>query len=268
MATYAIGDIQGCYDSFMRLLAHVGFSPSGDRLWIAGDVVNRGPKSLKVLRWLVDHDDAVDMVLGNHDVHLLAASVGIRESKSRDTLKKILEAKDRDDLIEWLRRRPFTHRRDGWFMVHAGLWPSWTIDDAEHQGGLLSAMLSGDGWEAGLRSSYASAPDVWSEDLPVVARLQAALKGLTRLRYVTPDGAFTRGHLGPAWEEDATTRVPWFRAPGRPPRDETIVFGHWSTLGLHMAEGVVGLDSGCVYGRHLTALRLEDRAVFQVPAED
>jgi len=265
MATYAIGDIQGCFDSFERLLGHVGFDASTDRLWIVGDVVNRGPKSLKVLRWLVAHEDSVVMVLGNHDLHLLASAAGIRKTKGRDTLKKILKADDRDHLLTWLRRRPLAHREDSWLMIHAGLWPSWTADDAVRHGGEVSEALRGDDWATALASIYESAPDRWSDGLGLADRMRAAVKGLTRLRYVTADGAYAEGHLGPAWDR-SDDRIPWFEATGMPERTETIVFGHWSTLGLYMDGGVIGTDSGCIYGRHLTAVRLEDRAVFQVPA--
>lgn len=267
MATYAIGDIQGCYDSFRRLLDHVAFDPADDVLWLVGDVVNRGPKSLKTLRWMKRHEDSVVMVLGNHDLHLLAVSEGLREKKGRDTFKKTLKASDRDELLHWLRHRPFAHRENGWLLVHAGLWPAWTVDDALACAAEAEAALRGDGWANALAACYGDGPRSWDPALAGQERFQAIVHGLTQLRYVSPDGAHARGHLAPGWD-DVGDAVPWFVAPGRPQRDETILFGHWSTLGLHMSDGVVALDSGCVYGRHLTALRLEDRAVFQVPAAE
>jgi bis(5'-nucleosyl)-tetraphosphatase (symmetrical) len=267
MATYAVGDIQGCYDSFSRLLDHVAFDPGVDVLWVVGDVVNRGPKSLKVLRWMKDHQDCIVMVLGNHDLHLLAAGHGLREKRDRDTFKKTLKASDRDELLDWLRHRPFAHRQDGWLMVHAGLWPSWSIDDALACASEAEAMLRADDWTDALGATYRDSPSAWDPSLTGHERFSAIVHGLTQLRYVTSDGASTQGHLGPGWG-DAGDAVPWFLAPGRPERKETLLFGHWSTLGLHVADGVVALDSGCVYGRHLTALRLDDRAVFQVPAAE
>lgn len=267
MATYAVGDIQGCYDSLSRLLDHVSFDPGADVLWVVGDVVNRGPKSLKVLRWLKAHEDCVVMVLGNHDLHLLALGCGARGDKDRDTFRKTLKASDSDELLHWLRQRPFAHRQDGWLMFHAGLWPSWSVDDALACAGEAEVMLRSDEWPEAIAATYRLSSRTWAPTLTGHDRFSAIVHGLTQLRYVTPDGASAEGHLGPGWS-DVGDAVPWFSAPGRPERAETLLFGHWSTLGFHMSDGLVGLDSGCVYGRHLTAVRLEDRAVFQVPAAE
>ncbi len=265
MATYAVGDIQGCYDSFRRLLDRIGFDDAADTLWIAGDAVNRGPKSLKVLRWLVDHDRCVTMVLGNHDLHLLAFSEGLREKRKRDTFKSVRKAKDAEELLSWLRHRPFAHRAEGWLMIHAGLWPAWTVDDAMACAGEAEATLRGDGWREALASLYEGEAARWDPDARGHARFAAIVHGLTRLRYVDADGGHAKGDLGPGWSETGGA-LPWFAAPGLPLREETQIFGHWSTLGFYRGDGVVALDSGCVYGRHLTAFRLEDGAVFQVPS--
>ncbi len=267
MATYAVGDIQGCYDSFRRLLDRVRFDDGSDTLWAVGDVVNRGPKSLKVLRWMKKHERCVVMVLGNHDLHLLAFGAGVRGKKKRDTLRPVYKAPDADELLAWVRRRPFAHRQDGWLMVHAGLWPAWTVDDAMACAAEAEAVLRGDDWREALASLYASPAKRWDPEATGHARFGAIVHALTRLRYVTPDGAHADGDLGPGWG-DGGEAWPWFSAEGCPSRDETIVFGHWSTLGFHRSEGVVALDSGCVYGRQLTAFRIDDGAVFQVPSCD
>lgn len=245
MATYAIGDIQGCHATLLSLLQKIRFDPRGDRLWLCGDLVNRGPSSLEVLRWARGLGDRVVAVLGNHDLHLLARWRGVVGAKPRDTLDEVLAAPDRDVLCEWLRERPLLYREGDLVLVHAGLLPSWTVEDAERLARGAEAELRGDG----IVSLLSRGP----RD-PVVGPL-------TRIRTVRADGSLC-DHAGPPAEAPPGC-VPWFDVPSRRSRDATIIFGHWSALGLYVAPGLYGLDTGCVWGRTLTALRLDDRVIFQ-----
>jgi len=241
VATYAVGDIQGCAHTFERLLERVAFDPHADRLWCVGDLVNRGPDSLTVLRRLRGLGDRVVAVLGNHDLHLLRVAAGGR-SKRRDTLESVLCAPDRDVLLGWLRRRPVLHQEGGFLMVHAGLLPSWSVHEAVEAARCVEARLgTGD---------------------PLSVAEEEALAALTRLRFVDEQGRPDYGpKMGP--EEAPPGLRPWFEA--RLSGEETVVFGHWSTLGLYLAPGYAGLDTGCVWGGALTAYRLEDGAVFMEP---
>ncbi|PKN57595.1 MAG: symmetrical bis(5'-nucleosyl)-tetraphosphatase [Deltaproteobacteria bacterium HGW-Deltaproteobacteria-14] len=265
MATYAIGDIQGCYEPLMRLLGRVAFDPEVDRLWIVGDLVNRGPSSLRVLRWMVEHERAVVAVLGNHDVHLLARHAGVAKASRDDTLDGILEAHDADVLVAWLARRPLAHREDDRLMVHAGLLPSWTPEAALALAREIEEELRGPDRAKFLADLYRDKGRRFDAGLGRRERRLAAAAVLTRLRAVDADGQMVARFKGPP-EELGRGQVPWFRAPGRASGDVTLIFGHWATLGLWLEERVMALDTGCVWGGSLTAVRLEDRAVFSVPA--
>ena len=260
MSTYAIGDIQGCFEAFQRLLTCIAFSPGRDQLWLAGDLVNRGPDSLAVLRWCLEHTDNVVAVLGNHDLHVLARAAGVSGAKRRDSLDELLRAPDRDELLDWLRRKPLLHRASGWTMVHAGLLPAWTIDDAQAIADAYSAELNGARMPLALRALRDQ--DIHLPDLRQLAQ-EAGL--LTRIRTCKADGEPCGEFAGPP--QDAPPGcMPWFRVPGRKSAGERIVFGHWAALGLLIEENLVAVDTGCVWGNALTAVRLEDRAVFTVPA--
>lgn len=263
MATYAVGDIQGCFDGFMALLAHAGFDATEDELWVVGDAVNRGPQSLETLRWLKNHQERVTMVLGNHDLHLLAVSRGIRAPKEGDTFHDVLAAPDRDDLLDWLRSRPFIHRARGHLLVHGGLLPAWTEAEAEVHAGVASHLLEGTSCEELLRAIYEGNPGPWDPGLQGIPRHAFVARALTRLRYIDRRGAMVGGHDAPV-RGSSPDAIPWFAFPG-PPRQDVIVFGHWSTLGLSMTDRFIALDSGGVHGGRFTAVRLEDRATFQVP---
>ncbi len=267
MATYAIGDVQGCYDSLQRLLAAVRFDAEHDRVWLVGDLVNRGPKSAQVLRWARGLGDRLRAVLGNHDLHLISRFHGVGKQKKRDTLEEVLGAPDAASLVDWLARRPFLHDEGGWLMVHAGVLPFWTLADARALARRAERLLQADPARffstvrdrSALR--FASAAD---DD----ARMATAVVAFTRMRMCEGEGedlTLSPDFDGPPAEAPPGL-VPWFSLPRRmaPP----VVFGHWSALGLHLSEGTCGLDTGCVWGRQLTALRLEDRAVFQVEAAE
>jgi len=262
MGTYAIGDIQGCGDEFQRLLERLKFDPARDRLWLVGDLVNRGPRSLDVLRIVKGLGAAAVAVLGNHDLHLLAAALSPSERlKPQDTLDEILTAVDRDELLEWLRRRPLLHHDAslGYTMVHAGLAPEWDLATAQRCARELETALRDEAHcRALFAGMYGDQPDRWSEDLRGVDRLRFITNCLTRLRYCRADGRLDLAFKGRI--EDAPDHLlPWFRVPGRRSLGLRIVCGHWSALGYHDSDGVLGIDTGCVWGDRLCAVRLDER---------
>lgn len=270
MATYAIGDVQGCADSLFALLREVGFSRERDRLWFAGDLVNRGPRSLAVLRFVRGLDDRAVTVLGNHDLHLLATATGVRTPKTKDTFGDVLGAPDRSALLEWLARRPLLHHDEaaGYTMVHAGLPPPWTLPDAMALAREVEQSLRGKGARSLLAGMYGDEPRCWRPALRGGARRRFVVNALTRIRYVAPDGGLDFEESGPPGSQ-ARGLVPWFEAPGRRSRQARIVFGHWATLALRESVDPVHrvhhIDTGCVWGGRLTALRLEDGHRFSVP---
>lgn len=263
MSTYAIGDVQGCYEPLQRLIDEIKFDPSQDRLWFVGDLVNRGPDSLSVLRWVKSLGDRAITVLGNHELHLLAVALGLRPQKGSDTIISILAAPDGDELLDWVRHRPLLHRENPFVLVHAGLLPRWTITEAATYAAEAHRALQDD-HRALLSELYNRRADHWDDSLTGLPRLAAVTAVLTRLRTCTPDGMPDYAYNGPL-SSLPPDRIPWFRVPIRRNTGGTIIFGHWAALGLHIEDTVIGLDSGCVWGHALTAVRLEDRQVFQVP---
>jgi bis(5'-nucleosyl)-tetraphosphatase (symmetrical) len=269
MSTYAIGDVQGCYRSLLALLAHIGFRSGQDQLWFAGDLVNRGPDSLAVLRFVRALGDGARVVLGNHDLHLVAASRGHRKPSRKDTLDDVLGAGDGPELIEWLLQQPLLYEDLGVAMVHAGLPPRWAWATARDCADELSAVLRDDGrLDAYLAGMYGDRPLRWSDALTGQKRLRYITNAFTRMRYVDGDGELELEEKRPPGEQPSGL-VPWFASPHRRNRGQPILFGHWATLRLHAevdpAHGVHHLDTGCVWGGRLTALRLEDRVEFSVP---
>lgn len=262
--TYVIGDVQGCFATFERLLAQVRFDVSSDRLWLVGDLVNRGPQNLEMLRWVVRHERAVTTVLGNHDLHLIARHLGIVGPKRRDTLEDVLYAPDRERLVGWLRERPLLHRENGFVLVHAGLLPQWTASEAEGAAREIESLLRSARVVELIKAGWRGKARVWAPDLPELERVRVALYGLTQLRTCTPEG-LPEPSFKEAPEQAPRGYLPWFEVPSRKSKDATIVFGHWAALGLHLGKGVIGLDTGAVWGNTLTAIRLEDRAIFQHP---
>jgi bis(5'-nucleosyl)-tetraphosphatase (symmetrical) len=262
VATYAIGDIQGCADTLDVLLDEIEFDEDKDRLWLAGDLVNRGPKSLDVLRWARDLGDRVVAVLGNHDFHLLTTALGLRPSKS-DTLAPILGAKDRDELIDWVRKRPLLHRKKGHVLVHAGLHPSWSVDTAVALAAEVEQILRSDDWADELEALYHTKIPRWRKKLEGYRRLRAIQSILVSIRCVDDRGALCNYSGHPDDAPDGC--YPWYDDRDD---DETILYGHWATQGHVVGDGWVALDSGCVWGGKLTAYRLGDGAVFQVNAVD
>jgi bis(5'-nucleosyl)-tetraphosphatase (symmetrical) len=266
MAFYAIGDIQGCHAEFCQLLDLIAFSPSSDRLWLVGDLVNRGPGSLEVLREVRKLGDAVTTVLGNHDFHLLTIAAGHRRPHRSDTLDAILAAPDRDELVAWLAARPLVVTEGERLLVHAGLMPQWTPATALMLSREVQAMLASDNAHEFLGVLYGDEPRQWSETLAGYDRLRIAVNACTRMRFCTADGTLDfREKRGIAHVPDGF--LPWFAHPGRLSARVTVVCGHWSTLELVLAPNVLMLDSGCLWGGTLTGIRLDDRQVFQVPSE-
>lgn len=266
MAIYAIGDVQGCYDTLSRLLDLLRFDPPEDCLWFAGDLVNRGPQSLQTLRFVRGLGPAALSVLGNHDLHLLALANGGRKGK-RDSLEQVLAAPDRDELLDWLRRQPLLHESpDGdSALLHAGLPPQWDISQARACAREAESVLRGDRYAELLRDMYGDQPDRWNEALSGTPRLRFIINCYTRLRYC--DGA-GRADFKPkgAPGTQAGGLLPWFAVPGRRSAGTRLIFGHWSTLGrISWPEyRVEGLDTGAVWGGKLTALRLDDGRLFAV----
>jgi bis(5'-nucleosyl)-tetraphosphatase (symmetrical) len=263
MALYAIGDLQGCLDPLRRLVDRLAFDPARDRLWFVGDLVNRGPESLGCLRFVKSLGDAAVTVLGNHDLHLLCVAHGVERARSRDTIEDVIGAPDKDELLEWLRLRPLMHVEGEYALVHAGLVPEWTVPQARALAAEVESVLQGPGWRRFLERLYGNQPDRWRDDLAGMDRLRVVVNAMTRLRVCARDGRMDLAFKGEPGEK-AEGRVPWFSMPGRASATHTIVCGHWSALGLRMERSVISIDSGCVWGRALTALRLPDRAVMQV----
>ena len=258
MATWAIGDLQGCYDPFRRLLDKIRFDPDKDKLWLTGDLVNRGPKSLKTLRFVKSLGDSAITVLGNHDLHLLAIAYDIKQSDDHfDSMWKILAADDCEELIDWLRHRPLAHysKKLDTIMVHAGIPPEWSAAKTMKRAAEVEAALQGDNFEKFLARMYGSRPRRWSGDLKGYPRLRIIVNSLTRMRMIYDDGRLNFTHKGPPDSARAGLR-PWFDARRPAWRGTRVVFGHWSALGLVVTPHLVGLDTGCVWGRQMTAVRL------------
>ena len=264
MATYAIGDIQGCFDSFRRLLDACRFDPVHDRLWLVGDLVNRGPASLETLRFVRSLGEAAITVLGNHDLYLIMVAYGAARKRGHDdTIQPILDAPDCGELLDWLRQRPLCHLEMGHCMVHAGLLPQWTATQARELASEVETALRADDHVDFIRNMWGSEPAAWSDDLTGGARLRVVVNALTRMRFCTPQGVMDFTVKGEVANAPAGY-LPWFEVPGRQSADTVLVTGHWSALGLKLLPNLLAIDSGCLWGNHLTAVRLEDRQVIQV----
>ena len=274
MALYCIGDIQGCDSALERLLDVIDFSASRDTVYLLGDLVNRGPDSAAVLRRCMAASGALQCLLGNHDLHLLASAYGVRSPSRRDTLASVLDAPDRTALLDWLRQQPLArqHRLGGQslLMVHAGVLPAWSAQDALALADEVHAVLRSADILDFLQQMYGNTPDHWSDSLTGTARLRVIVNALTRLRFCTPEGVMDFASSDSA-DAAPPGMLAWFDVPGRRSADTLVAFGHWSTLGWLERPNVIGLDTGCVWGGCLSAVRfgttLAERELLQVRCE-
>ena len=263
MATYAVGDIQGCCIELEQLLKLMQFDPQTDKLWLVGDLVNRGPDSLGVLRLVKSLGEAAITVLGNHDLHLLAVAEGVAQLHSSDTLEQILNAPDRHDLLAWLQRQRLLHVENGFVLVHAGLLPGWSVAQAQLLAREVEVALRGEHYQQFLARMYGNHPGQWEDGLSGYQRLRVITNAFTRMRICTLQGEMEFKFKGEVKDVPAGY-LPWFEVPGRASADATIVCGHWSALGLTVTPRLITLDTGCLWGGALSAVRLDDQKVFQV----
>jgi bis(5'-nucleosyl)-tetraphosphatase (symmetrical) len=259
--------VQGCYEPLARLVDSLGFDPAVDRLWFTGDLVNRGPHSAECVRYVMELGEAAVTVLGNHDLHLLCVAEGMERARKRDTLEDILEAPDREPILAWIRQRPMLHVEGGYVLVHAGLLPQWSVAQARALAQEVEARLRGPGYRALLERMYGDEPYRWEDSLAGADRLRVIINAMTRLRVCDATGAMVLRFKGePGEASDGWT--PWFDMPMRASGDHVVVCGHWSALGVVLRPDLMSLDSGCVWGRSLTAVRLEDRRRYEVPCRE
>jgi len=257
MAHYAIGDVQGCYDPLRRLLDKLKFDPCDDQLWFAGDLINRGPQSLETLRFIISLGDSARSVLGNHECHFLAIAHGHKPPHRADTFNEILAADDASTLIQWVRSQPFFHedKELGYSMLHAGLPPQWSLDDARQYARELEAVIRGDQMNDFLANMYGNKPDQWEPNLSGHQRMRFIINCFTRMRFCDASGRLDLSQKGAVGEQPSHL-VPWFEVPNRRTINDQILFGHWSTLGLHQENNTTCLDSGCLWGGQLSAIKL------------
>jgi bis(5'-nucleosyl)-tetraphosphatase (symmetrical) len=277
MRTYVIGDLQGCHGETVALVERIlareqelGEEPPS--ILFCGDLINRGPDSLSTLRYVQalaqGSAGRIDAVLGNHDLHLLAVANGIRPESGSDTLDTILAAPDREALLHWLRLRPMAILRAGHLLVHGGVLPQWSSAQTVALAGEVEAALRGEQWVGFLAGMYGNQPDRWDDSLRGEARLRCIVNALTRMRFCTAEGVMDFKMKESAHADPATGLMPWFEVPGRRTADITVVFGHWSALGLQVKPGIIALDSGCVWGGQLSAICLDDRSLLQIPCTE
>jgi len=263
MTTYVIGDLQGCRPKLTELLDRIRAVCPQPKFIFVGDLVNRGPSSLATLREVRALGNSASMVLGNHDLHLLAVAHNIRRQHPSDTLDDILQAPDRDELLDWLRCQPLALFENGHLLVHAGVLPQWTAAQTMALAGEVEAVLRGPDWVGFLRQMYGNTPARWDDRLTGADRLRCIVNALTRIRFCMADGTMELT-ASKGVETEMPGYMRWFDVPGRKTEDVTVVFGHWSTLGLTLRSNLISLDTGCLWGGKLTAVCLEDRSVIQV----
>lgn len=270
MALYLIGDLQGCLEPLRRLQQEVDFSPSRDTLYPLGDLVNRGPDSLGVLRHLMALGDAARPILGNHDLHLLAVAAGLRQPRADDTFSQVLQADDRPAMIDWLRGQPLARQAQGWLLVHAGLLPQWSCAQAQALAGEVQAVLAGPQCHDFLAQMYGNQPAQWQDDLRAWDRLRLVVNALTRLRFCTPEGVMEFKSTSPP-EAPPPGHLPWFSVPERRSAGDAVAFGHWSTLSIQQPQrrpirrnNTLGLDTGALWGGPLTAARLGPAGAYEL----
>ncbi len=263
MTTYAIGDIQGCYHAFQALLSRIQFNAKTDQLWLVGDLVNRGNGSLEVLRWCYTHQNSLKVVLGNHDLHTLVVAHGIVAAHRGDTLDELLAAEDCDVLLNWLRHQRLAYQEEDYLMVHAGVLPQWTAEQAVGYATEVEAALRNHDYLNFLTHMYGNLPNVWSESLTGIDRLRLITNAMTRLRVCTTQGEMEFKFKGEL-QDIPIGYMPWFDVPNRATQRTQVIFGHWSALGLQQRENLYALDTGCLWGGKLTAMDIHTKAITQV----
>ncbi|MGB3620095.1 symmetrical bis(5'-nucleosyl)-tetraphosphatase [Ketobacter sp. MCCC 1A13808] len=268
MATYAIGDLQGCFKPFKCLLDEVKFNPDQDQIWLCGDLVNRGPESLKTLKFCYDRRDNLIAVLGNHDLHMLAVLAGIGSPKRKDTFNDVLASKHRDKLTDWLLSCPLMHENDDWVMSHAGIYPGWSLQQARKCAREVETVLQNPQLRLQyFENMYGNTPAIWDESLTGPDRWRTITNFFTRMRLVNGDGEIDLTHKE-ALSDAPAGLIPWFQWPQRTPLKKKILFGHWAALqGVSNYPGVLALDTGCVWGNRLTAVCLETEALTSCDCE-
>ncbi len=255
MSIYAIGDIQGCFDDLIRLLDVIKFNKKSDQLWFAGDLVNRGPKSLETLRFVKSLGSSAVTVLGNHDLHLLATAFKQRKPRKKDSLSDVLAAPDCDELLTWLRHRPLFHYNDDFCLLHAGLPPQWDFSKTKAMALKAEKMLQSSKYLDFFKVMYGDKPNCWSPDLKGMDKIRFIVNCFTRIRYCDEKGQLDFENSGPIGSQPEHL-IPWFTAPNRQSKEMNIIFGHWSTLGFYQGNNCYAIDTGCLWGGQLTAIKL------------
>ncbi|CAM2769526.1 bis(5'-nucleosyl)-tetraphosphatase (symmetrical) ApaH [Vibrio neptunius] len=262
MSNYIVGDIQGCFDELQLLLKQAGFKPQSDTLWVAGDLVARGPKSLETLRFIKDLGQSAKVVLGNHDLHLLAVSIGVHKVKSKDKTAPIFDADDKQELLNWLRQQPLIAEHDEFIMCHAGISPQWSLDVARNCAREVEAILQSKEWHWLIKNMYDNQPDYWYDKLKGIERYRYIINAFTRMRFCFSDGRLDMACKRPPKDVQDSHLTPWFKLNNRIPLNKIVLFGHWAALEGYTGKDVIGLDTGCVWGGSLTMLRWEDKQFF------
>ncbi|KGY11736.1 bis(5'-nucleosyl)-tetraphosphatase [Vibrio tubiashii] len=262
MATYIVGDLQGCLDELLLLLDKVQFDMNQDTLWVAGDLVARGPNSLEVLRFLYSLGDTVKVVLGNHDLHLLAVSLGLFKVKTKDKTAAIFSAKDKQELLAWLKQQPLLAEHDEFVMCHAGISPQWSLQQAREAATEVETILRSEKWAWLIENMYSNQPDLWNESLQGIERYRYIINAFTRMRFCNEEGKLDMECKLPPSKIHSDQLMPWFKVKNRVKLEKTVLFGHWAALEGYQNEEVIGLDTGCVWGGSLTMLRWEDKQFF------
>ncbi|MBV1774890.1 symmetrical bis(5'-nucleosyl)-tetraphosphatase [Burkholderiaceae bacterium DAT-1] len=263
MATYAIGDVQGCFVELSSLLSKIGFEPGRDTAILLGDLVNRGPDSLRVLNWARKLEDCVRVVLGNHDLHMLAVAFGVVDSKRKDTFADVISQGKDSTILHWLRNQSLLIDDGQHVYVHAGIWPGWALETAKRLSGELEHHLASSDPRSFLNSLYGNEPDIWCDTLEGERRSRFVTNVFTRMRVLSPDGRLNMDYKG-VTNDVPDGAIPWFDFPRETPLNRRVVFGHWSALGLQMRQDIVSLDTGCVWGRALTGWCVETGEIVSV----
>ncbi len=262
MSNYIVGDIQGCFDELQALLAKAEFDESKDTLWITGDLVARGPKSLETLRFVKALGSAAKVILGNHDLHLLAVGLGVHKVKDKDKTAPIFEATDRDELLHWLRKQPILAEHKEFLICHAGISPQWDLKQTRECAEEVETVLKSDDWAWLIKNMYENQPALWNKELKGIERYRYTINAFTRMRFCFSDGELDMACKLPPESVEDNNLVPWFKVPERKHIEKTILFGHWAALKGFENKDVIGLDTGCVWGGQLTMLRWEDKQYF------